>query len=151
MNLAQMREWAAYQHSAAVRANVATLCDALDGALQASNVLAEEHSRLAALATLSHVWIVRGEWVRSRRRPPDPDHLAWIVGVASHEDAARAMAEKERAELHRINSEVGVVQLQDEEEDGEPDAVIEWGEYPIADLLPRPGRLALPAAENLDA
>lgn len=147
MNLAQMREWAAYQHSAAVRANVATLCDALDGALQASNVLAEEHARLAALATLSHVWIVRGAWVHGSRNGA----VAWIVGVASHEDAARAMAEKERAELHRINSQVGVVQLQDEEEDGEPDAVIEWGEYPIADLLPRPGRLALPAAENLDA
>jgi len=147
VNLAQMREWAAYQHSAAVRANVATLCDALDGALQASKLLAEENARLAALATLTHVWVVRGEWVRGSQN----GEVAWIVGVASHEDAARAMAEADRNELHRINSQVGAVRLQDEPSGDDPDAFIEWDEVPIYDLLPRTGRPALPHEEAPDA
>lgn len=62
MTLAQMREWASEQHNVAVRANVNTLCDALEAALEVIHakhpVEAERLAELAKLAAPDAVWVV---------------------------------------------------------------------------------------------
>lgn len=62
MTLAQMREWASEQYNLAVRANVNTLCDALEAALEVIHakhpVEAERLAELAKITAPSDVWVV---------------------------------------------------------------------------------------------